>query len=377
MLSYPDFNKTQRLALFSLFLSFILSVHTILFGHMNNWLIFKNSFFHLLNGTNLYKLYPNEATDIFVYSPSFALVMAPLSILPDSIGAILWNLIGAILLLSAILKLPLEDTQKRAIIWISLPEFIGSTQNFQSNIHITALILWFWINIENQRPFFSSLCILGGLFIKIFGVVLATSYLNLHYSVKNPKFLFKSLFFLTLGFVIIALAPLLVTSWDTLSMQYTEWFNILQWRSARTYGFSLMGIIHGLTGWKPNNLIFQIVGGLSLLASLAYHYRDNRQGRLLSLVSIMYFMILFNHGSESPTYIIVMVAFGIHQSMIANKKLRWFLIVFTLGCVSLLYSDPLRAWSPIFNQYAAKAWPLVLLYPMALLRVGVPKETTT
>jgi len=376
MLSYSNLSKLQRLTCFCLFLSFILSIHTILFGHMNNWLIFKNSFFHLLNGTSLYKLYPNEATDIFVYSPSFALVIAPLSVLPDAIGAILWNLIGALLLLSAILQLPMEDIQKQAIIWISLPEFIGSTQNFQSNIHMTALILWFWIHVENQRPFLSSLCILSGFFIKIFGIVLATSYLNFQYSFKNPKFLIKSIVFISLGFVLIALAPLLVTSWDALSVHYSEWFNVHQGRSAKVYGFSLMGVIHGFTGWNINNLIFQVLGGLSLLASIAYHCQDNRQGRIFSLVSIMYFMVLFNHNSESPTYIIAMVAFGIHQSMINNKTLRWFLIVFSLGCVSLLYSDPLRSWSPIFNQYAAKAWPFVLLFPMALLRIGIRQNAS-
>jgi hypothetical protein len=371
MLSLTQMNKSQRLCIFILLLSLTLSVYTVIFSHMNNWLIFKHSFRHLLNGLSLYQLYPDEAKDIFLYSPSFALAMAPLSYLPDALGATLWNLIGASLLLWAIMSLPINDNAKRATIWISLPEFIGSTQNFQSNIHMTAIILWFWIHMEKQKSFLSSLCILSGFFIKIFGIVLAASYLNLHYSLKNPRFLGKSILYFVLVFISIFLAPLLITSWENLLMHYDEWLHLHQGRSGQVYGFSLMGVIHSLSGWQLNNFAFQVGGGLALLASLFYHRNDDVGGRLLGLVSIMYFMVLFNHGSESPTYIIVMVAFAIHQSMMANKNLRWGLIIFTLGCISALYADPFRQWRPSFDYYAIKAWPLIVLYPMALLRTGI------
>src|ERR1700743_2195907 len=41
----------------------------------NNYIIFKNSFFHLISGKNLYTIYPFEQWDYFKYTPTFSLFM--------------------------------------------------------------------------------------------------------------------------------------------------------------------------------------------------------------------------------------------------------------------------------------------------------------
>ena len=42
--------------------------------HYGNYLIFKNSFLHLIRSQDLYVLYPELKIDLFKYSPTFALL---------------------------------------------------------------------------------------------------------------------------------------------------------------------------------------------------------------------------------------------------------------------------------------------------------------
>ena len=46
-------------------------------GHLDNFLIFRWSFFHLSEGVNLYAPYPNQYLSLFQYGPSFGLLIAP------------------------------------------------------------------------------------------------------------------------------------------------------------------------------------------------------------------------------------------------------------------------------------------------------------
>ena len=50
--------------------------------HYNNFLVFRQAFVHLVEGRNLYLDFPGEHFDNFLYSPTFAVLMAPFSVLP-------------------------------------------------------------------------------------------------------------------------------------------------------------------------------------------------------------------------------------------------------------------------------------------------------
>ena len=51
-------------------------------SHINNFIIFKTSFYHLIAHCNLYMKYPGEYFDIYLYGPVFAIFIAPFSFLP-------------------------------------------------------------------------------------------------------------------------------------------------------------------------------------------------------------------------------------------------------------------------------------------------------
>src|ERR1700720_2629789 len=77
-----------------------------LYTEYNNYVIFKHSFFHLIDGKNLYEVYPNEHWDLFKYSPAFSLFFSVFAYFPDYIGLTLWSLLNALIVFFAISRLP-------------------------------------------------------------------------------------------------------------------------------------------------------------------------------------------------------------------------------------------------------------------------------
>lgn len=354
---------------FLFILSIGLSYFTVTYSHMNNWLIFRSSFFHLWDGLSLYTPYPQEHNDLYKYSPTFAFLMAPLALLPAKVGAILWNLLGAWLFSLALKKVPVDNTTKKAIFWISLPEFIGSTQGFQSNIHLISLLILFWVSLENERAFKASLSVLLGFFIKIFGLIGLCLFTFSKYSFADLKFFGKFIFGFILSGLILFYLPIILTGYDGLMFQYEEWQKMLKSDVTESFGFSIMGVFHWLTGLSLSHLFFQVTGAIILMVFLFLSRNGYELTRLLGFISVCYFLILFNHRSESPTFIIAMVAFGIHQSLIKDQTLRWLLIIFTLTCVSILYADPFRHMRTDLDAMCIKAWPFIILWPMALYQM--------
>jgi len=82
----------------------------------NNYLIYKNVFWHLLDKQNLYLEYPNLYFDHNHYGPLFGLIIAPFALMPDWLGMTLWSVFNAGILVWAINKLPLKYNQINLIL---------------------------------------------------------------------------------------------------------------------------------------------------------------------------------------------------------------------------------------------------------------------
>ena len=61
----------------------------------NNFLIFRQSFFHLQNETNLYLEYVTQYWDHYYYSPSFAALVVPFTLLPVAFSMFAWGIFDA------------------------------------------------------------------------------------------------------------------------------------------------------------------------------------------------------------------------------------------------------------------------------------------
>src|SRR4030095_9412927 len=89
------------------------------YTHYNNYVIFKQSFFHLKDDKDLYSPYPDEHWDLYKYSPTFALFFGLFALLPDGIGVMLWNLLNSLILVFAIYYLPKLSLQQKGLILLT------------------------------------------------------------------------------------------------------------------------------------------------------------------------------------------------------------------------------------------------------------------
>jgi hypothetical protein len=138
---------------------------------INNYLIFKNVFWHSLHQEHLYQLYPEQYFDKNHYGPLFAVLIAPFAILPNYLGLVLWGMMNVSLLFYAVGKLPISFWGKNIILLIALIETLTSIQNLQFNPMLCSWIILSYVAIKNNQLSLAALLIVAGTFIKLYGVV--------------------------------------------------------------------------------------------------------------------------------------------------------------------------------------------------------------
>lgn len=272
-----------------------------------NYVIFKNSFPHLLAGTNIYGSFPAEQWDLFKYSPAFALFMAPFSGLPDYLGLPVWNLLNALLPLWAWRQIPLlSDRQKALGAWLLLPELVISLQNSQSNGMVLGLILFSWVSLEKQQAWQGAAAMAASALIKIFGVFAVIP--GFLYPAVRRRFVIAGLVCGLAGLLI----PLLVVSPAYLIQLYQWWLSLLRDDHAVSLGLSVQGWLQSWFGWSaPKSLVLSgglLVLGFSVLWPVFFG-RVQPSPRLhaaRSWASLLIWVVIFNHKAESPTFVIAL-----------------------------------------------------------------------
>ncbi len=203
----------------------------------NNFRIFKFSFYHLVQGRDIYQLFPNDHWDLYKYSPAFALCFGLLSWMPDVIGLVLWNLINALCLYAGVRLLPGLTAQKKSwILLFCVLEMLLSIQNTQSNGLMAGLVVLAFAFAERRRYILSTLCIVFSFYIKIYGALAFVFYL---FYPGKLKLMGWSLFWM----VFFALLPLAVVSGSQLLFLYKSWLHLLQDDRSASIGLSVMGLM--------------------------------------------------------------------------------------------------------------------------------------
>lgn len=326
--------------------------------HYNNYLIFKKSFFHLIENKDLYLEFRNEQMDYYKYSPAFSLLMAPLSILPDAAGLLIWNLVNCLLLFFAIWNLPPRENKGRLImVAIIFIELITSVQNCQSNALIAGLILFAMIFLEKKQILLASLAIVLTIYIKIFGLVSIALFL------LYPQKLKACLY--TLGWIVVfAILPLCVISFSQLIYLYQSWIDLIQYDHSTSWGLSLAGWLHH---WIPvNTKEIVLAAGILIfcLPFLKFRFFGDLKFRLFFLSSLMIWIIIFNHKAESPTYVIaitgVAVWFANQKIKSVNVILLILAFIFTILSPTDLFPEYLR--DNFMIPYDLKVLPCALIW---------------
>ncbi len=329
-----------------------------IYTHYNNFVIFKNSFFHLVQGTDLYRLYPNEYADLYKYSPTFALLMAPIAAMPVFPGLLIWNLLNTVVLALALLRLFKEDNRKYVLsIGIVLLELITSTQNSQSNALIAGLIILAYVLRKENRIGLSVLFLLLTVFIKLFGIVAFAMYLLFPHKLKTAFYTF------VWGLVLI-LMPLLIVPPSELVFQYKSWFHLLKNDHDASLGLSVAGWVWTWFHIEAKSIV--LLAGILLFCIPLLKIRAYQQPAFqqLFLSSILLWIVIFNHKAESATFVIAVVGIAVWYFAGSQDKISRLLLLFAIVFTVLSPTDLFPRF--IRNQYVIpytlKAVPCIFIW---------------
>lgn len=324
----------------------------------NNFLIFRAASWHLLHDQDLYAAYPALHFDYYKYSPTFALLFLPFALPPFWVAMLLWNALNAAALYFAIgTVLPLRQANvARAIVFLDM---LGSLQNVQSNALVAALIIITFAAWERRRTMLGSGAAAIGAVIKVFPLAGVT------FALFHRRKVRVAIALVAWGVGLAAL-PLLVTSPAVLQMQYASW-RAISALDALTRGFSVMEMLHLVTGTDWPNWPIQLVGAVALVAPVLA--RPSRHGewefRRLYLCSVLLFCLIFNHKAESPAFVIGVTGAAIwFASLTQRTRWDWTLFVIIVLFTILASSDamPRVLQRELFDPYRLKTVPLIVMW---------------
>src|SRR3954470_11898639 len=236
-------------------ISFTSSQDMVQYTRYNNFVIFRQSFFHLIHNQDIYQHFPEEHYDVFKYSPTFSLWMSWFAFFPDVVGLILFNLVNIIVLIIAMRYLPLSKQRLNMLLFFIAVETLISLTSSQTNILITGLLILGWHFMEKGKPWWAALMIVLTFYIKIFGIVALA--LFLFYPTR-----WKAALATLCWTIVIGLLPLIVITPDQLLFLYKSWGSLLTMDHSASVGVSFYGWLHSWFGFNTSKPLFVLAGAL-------------------------------------------------------------------------------------------------------------------
>jgi hypothetical protein len=333
-------------------------------SHINNYLIFKNVFWHTVQHQYLYAYYPTEYFDKNHYGPFFSLIIAPFALLPNCIGVLLWAMLNAWILFYAVHQLPLSSKAKHTILLISLIENVTSIQNLQFNPMLCSWILLTYVFIREGKLGLAALIMVAGTLVKLYGIV----GLPFIFFTKEYK---KIIGYLFLWGALLFCLPMLISSPAFVLQSYGDWYQVLIEKNAENISsyqnigmtdISAMGFVRRVSGYYDvSNFYFILPAGIfTLLPIFRYSQWKEVTFQLTYVAQVLIGVVIFSTSAESPTYVIAVVGFAIWYVLVGHKPGHWMFYL-------LLFVLVLTVFSPtdLFPRYIRKEY--VIRYSLKAL----------
>lgn len=358
-------NRLFILSVFIILPSFICVSHYLHHSHHNNYRIFIYTYFHAVDQVSLFVSYP-EYGDTNHYGPFFSLIIAPFALLPEYLGAYLWELVNTLFLFYAVQTLPLKNTKIIAVYWIIANELLTSLFACQINPAIAAIIILSYTLIERKQNFMATCLIMLGTFIKLYGIVGLAFFF---FAKEKPKYIAYCIFWAILFFVL----PMVFFGPSYILSQYREWYvslsekQLLNASLDSQQDISVMGFIRRITQ-NPTipNLPFLLAGVLIfVIPYFRISQYKNLNFRMMYLASALIMAVIFSNSSESPTYIIAFAGIAIWFVLQTRPLSRTILVLFVLSILFTtmaptdFYPKSLRQ---LFLHYSIKTVPCLLIW---------------
>ncbi|MDG1346476.1 MAG: hypothetical protein P8M61_03635 [Crocinitomicaceae bacterium] len=168
--------------------------------------------------------------------------------------------------------------------------------------------------------------------------------------------------------------------------QYTALFEsykqMLSEDHSISYGYSVMGWIYTWFSIEVNKNIIVLIGAILFMVPLVkFKLYQQHAFKYLTMVSILIWVVIFNHKAESPTYIIAMAGAALWFIQGKKNTLNTVLFVSAFVFTSLSPTDlfPRFIRESYVNPYLLKAVPCILIwfkiiYDMILFDKSEPDE---
>jgi len=330
----------------------------------NNFLIFRQVFWHTIHQLPLYTAYPAEYADVNHYGIFFSTIVAPFALPPVWLGMLLWLIGLSTLLYFAIRNLPRANTI--FIYWFCANELLTALYLQQFNIAIAASLLFSFIFIEKEKDVWAAFFIMLGTFVKLYSIAgLAFFFFSKH----KTKFTISLAGWSVVFFVL----PMLISSPDYVLGQYGDWLKVLSEKNqenmfALHQNISLLGMVRKISGIATYSDLWLIGPGivLFLLPYLRFKQYAHLAFRYFILASTLLFIVLFSTGSESSGYITALIGVCIWYTAAPWKRNKWdlALVIFVFVITSLSPTDifPHFIRKALIKPYALKALPCVIVW---------------
>jgi hypothetical protein len=303
-----------------------------------------------------------------LYSPTFALLMAPLAYLPIWMELLLWSGLNGLTVYFAVKLLPFDDEKKRVwLVFIILLELITSMQNVQTSPMVGAFIILAFVFFERKNVFAAAFFILLACCIKIYAIAAVSLFFMYP---QRLKFIGSMIFWTT----IFAVAPLLVVSFKQLAFLYESWYHqILSIHQSEQTGIdpnirlplSVMSWLKTWFNFSPPAIYVQLTGtAIFCIPFLRYKSFQNINFRLFLLSSLLIWALIFNHIAESASYVVAVLGVAIwfvtEDKNKFTRALMIFAFIFTILSATDLFPRYIREHYVI--PYVLKAVPCILIW---------------
>jgi len=335
----------------------LVTVQQAILSHSNNLSIFRAASLNLFAGRDLYAAHPEQHFDFYKYSPTFALLFAPLAYLPFALAFLCWTLLNGLLLWYALDRLLPEREATVALALLYL-EVLLALQYGQSNALVAALMILAFVAFEGRRQMGAALSITGGAAVKLFPLA------ALSLAVFHPRRLRFGAIFIAVLAAAVAL-PLVAMPLGDLVAQYRSW-HAIEAKDALLRGYSLMHYAHVWLGVDWPNWPQQAAGTGLLLLPLALRADrwESLEFRRLFLCSLLVYSVLFNHASESPSFVVTYTGIVIWYASSPPSRLRTAIMAFTLLVMVVHDVDVVPRWvkHDILVPYRIKGIPCLVAW---------------
>lgn len=327
-------------------------------SEINNYLIFKNVFWHTVHQQNLYSVYPEAYFDKNHYGPLFSILIAPFAVLPNFIGATLWTMLNIWILFYAVHKLPISNWGKNIILLICLIETLTSVQNLQFNPMLCSWIILTYVFIKEGKLGLAAMLIVAGTFVKLYGIV----GIPFIFFTKDYKKIFG---YLVLWAILFFCLPMFISNPEFVVQSYFDWYqsllnknieNITSYQSGGMQDISAMGFVKRISGfYNLPTLYFTIPAGILMLLPICQYSKWNLvKFQLTYLAQLLIGLVIFSTSAESPTYVIAVIGFGIWYVLSAPKPKKWMYVLLLLVLILTVFSPTDLFPKFLRDQYVVK-----------------------